>query len=280
MNILFLKNLAFPNANMLLDNYEHTLITENSFLNKVGFVELLYLEGLYVYFKNYLINNIELNTKLNNLEANFCSDSLKSFKIFLTNCLQEVKLLKKLFKKEKISKEISKVIEEIPKQDPGIYIEIDSMKNINSIFKSSYFDQNFENSEKNEAFSDEIELESDEPFIEKSKEEEIKKKHRVLKYSVSITHIKLNIFDGKDFSFFENGSVNDNGSSINNSQKSSNTFKSDNSEPKFLIINDYITSQKCLKIESNSRKRLLRRNYENQINISFQSFESDFNFDK
>lgn len=275
MNVMFLKNLEYPYANRLLDLHENSLITENSFLNKIGFVEILYILGLSVSVKINKTNHIELDFELDNLEVNLCSDSLKSFRIFLTNLLNEAKLIKKLFKLERRGSDLI-VNEVINLKNQSIYIEVDSNNEIDSIIKSGYFTQKYN---KTEVFSDEIDFDCEENII---KEEENSKKQQKKDYSIKINYIKINLFDGRDFCFIEN--LSNNSSEINQMNRNTNELNKSNikvPDMNFEIINDYITSKKSLKIvDEDSRKRSVKRNYENQINIIIKETNLKININK
>ena len=279
MNIMFLKNLDFLNANKLLDKIENTLINENSFLQKTGFVEIFYLENIMISFKNLAQNKIDLDMNLNSLEVNLCADSFKSFKIFLTNLLKEFKLVKKL-----LSNQIKPVdnTEDYSKpsiQSTSICIEIDTNKELNTIMNSHYFDQI---NKKNEIFSDEIEFDYDDSL--KNKNEELYKDHQNLTYSITINHLKINLFDGKDFGFDEVSNLNNSSSNLANISNSdinkSTSSKNEQTDAKLEIINDYMSNQKSMKIVNDCRKRIIKRNYENHIEITVKSIESTVKYEK
>ena len=162
MNVMFLKNLDFDNANHILDNLESTLIIENSFLQRIGFTEIMYVLGLSVCFRNLSSQKIQLDFKLDNLEVNFCSDSLKSFRVFVINVLNEIKLIRKLLGLEKKDSDIIIDETEIIK-NKSFSIEVESNNQLDSILKSGYF---CENSNKNEEFLDEIEFDCEENMKE------------------------------------------------------------------------------------------------------------------
>lgn len=299
LNLFFTYNLNYVDNTVNdvydINNYLLTLSNENSYLRRIGFTEIFFIDKISLLFTTKKKTSNEdkdisiTSLRISAIEANMCKDTFSQLIDFIglllyhsTSLLSslvidnpnEHKEEKEIPKEETITK--AKTTKEKVPSSFGFQIIDDYCNNNNTLSVIK---------EESELSVSSISNNSNGMFMSSKKENTFlvvnyhAPKEGDCQYKISIDSIKVYFYKGKDFAFDNN--YNDL-SIIQKSQIDSNKISS--SLDAYIIDDDYMSKStndnKKIKLK-NYRKKLKQRDYKNYICISFDTLTLLYNtFDK